>query len=148
MCLKPVTIINPSKYINLNRQDQYLFQVPCGVCAECRAQLSNQWLFRTFQEFKDCLSIGSNFVYFDSLTYDNVNIPTIKELIPSYPFNFPIFNSTHTHKFIDALGKRLARKYDSSFRYFLSSEYGEKKVVPIIIYSCLFMVILLRWSYL
>lgn len=131
MCLSPITILHPSKYINLNRRDRCLLQVPCGHCAECRQTLSNHWLFRSFVEFTDCLNYyGDSFVYFDSLTYDSKHIPTIKDIIPSYPDNFQIFNSDHTHKFLDSLSKRLSRNYNASFRYFLSSEYGEKRGRP------------------
>lgn len=121
MCLQPVDILNPHKYISLRYRDRYILQVPCGKCAECQSSLSNQWQYRTYYEFSDCLACGG-FVLFDTLTYSDEHLPTISKLLPT-SLDFACFSSRDLQLFL----KRLRRKnvYRSSVRYFICSEYGE-----------------------
>lgn len=58
MCLNPIEIYNPSKYINLHHGDPFKLLVPCGQCADCQKLKYDEWHFRMNFEFKDCLSHG------------------------------------------------------------------------------------------
>lgn len=125
MCLNPISIINPSKYVSLSYKDRYLLQVPCGSCAECQSSYSNQWNYRTFYEFTDCLRAGG-FVYFDSLSYDDKNLPRINSVLPDFDFkeNFSCFRKKDITDFLKRLRVRAYRDYRVNLRYFLSTEYG------------------------
>lgn len=122
MCLSPIQIINPSKYISVKYRDRFLLSVPCGHCAECQRQLSNQWFFRSWQECLDIKNSGG-YIYFDTLTYRDDDIPLMSDYIDILP-KVPCFNSNHTRKFVDALQKKIKRSYGVNTRYFYSSEYG------------------------
>lgn len=126
MCYNPITIPNPSKFISTKFRNRFMLQVPCGSCAECQEANSNEWYYRTYHEFFDCLRQKDSFILFDTLTYSNDFLPRMSDFI-SVPvdLDFPCFNSRHIKKFRDLLSKRLKRAgYDLSIRYFLSSEYG------------------------
>lgn len=122
MCLSPIQIINPSKYISVKYRDRFLLSVPCGHCAECQRQLSNQWYFRTWQECLD-VKASNGYIYFDTLTYRDDDIPMMSDYVNILPF-LPCFNSGHTRRFIEALRIQLKRKFGVEFRFFYSSEYG------------------------
>lgn len=124
MCLNPISIINPSKYVSLSYKDRYLLQVPCGTCAECQSQISNQWNYRTFYEFSDCLR-SNGFVYYDTLSYDSMHLPHIKEFIPDLSVNnYSCFNKKHITDFLKRLRVNIQRKYSCKLRYFITTEYG------------------------
>lgn len=126
-CLNPISIINPSKYISLSFKDRYLLQVPCGSCAECQKMVSNQWNYRTYYEFADCISNGG-FVYYDTLSYDNKHLPHIKELIPDSDFNYSCFRKKDITDFLKRIRINVERKHFVKLRYFLSTEYGHDKL--------------------
>lgn len=125
MCLSPVSIINPSKYVSLKFRDRYILQVPCNHCAECQEKNSAEWLYRAYFEFKECLSAGG-FVAFDTLTYSEENLPYLSDIAEEFP-HVPCFRTDDITKFLKRLRITLDRKYnDVSIRYFISSEYGSK----------------------
>lgn len=125
MCLNPISIVNPTKYVSLKYRDPYLLQVPCGKCAECQSTLSAQWMFRSFVEFNDVFLNGGSFVYFDTLTYNNKSVPKFSDIIEGTDFDFYCFNHKHVTNFFKLLRTRLKRAgFDVMFKYFLSSEYG------------------------
>lgn len=124
MCLNPISIVNPTKYISLKYRDPYLLQVPCGKCAECQSTLSAQWMFRSFVEFNDVFHNGG-FVYFDTFTYDNKSVPKFSDIIEGTDYEFFCFNHEHITNFFKLLRIRLKRAgINVFFKYFLSSEYG------------------------
>lgn len=123
MCYNPITIINPSKYVSLRFRERYLLQVPCGHCAQCATNKSNEWYFRSYHHTLDCFSKGG-YVLFDTLTYRDSDLPHISDFV-SVPqgCDYPCFNSCHIQLFHKRLRKRLS-KYKSTYTYFLASEYG------------------------
>ena len=125
MCLNPISVINPSKYISLKYKDPYLLQVPCGRCAECQSTLSNQWQYRTYYEFIDCLSQSlDNFILFDTLTYRPKYRPKLSDFFETN-HDFDCFNRKHITDFLKRLRIGLKRAgYNVRLRYFVSSEYG------------------------
>lgn len=125
MCLSPVSIINPSKYVSLKFRDRYIIQVPCNKCAECQENNSAEWLYRAYYEFKECLSAGG-FVAFDTLTYSEENLPLLSDIAEEFP-RVPCFRSVDITKFLKRLRITLDRKYNGvTCRYFISSEYGSR----------------------
>ena len=90
MCYKPITIINPSKYVDISRNDRFLLQVPCGQCAECQKSKSQEWNYRTYYEFLRTFEEYNGYCYFDTLTYDNEHLPRMNEVLPELPA-YPCF---------------------------------------------------------
>lgn len=82
-------------------------------------------MFRSTYEFHDCISAGG-FVYFDTLTYSEGNVPRIRDIISCGTADY-CFNHKHITDFMKRLRIDLQRHYKGvSIRYFLSSEYGTK----------------------
>lgn len=125
MCLSPINIYNPSKYISLKHADAFTFSVPCGQCSECQEIKHNEYYFRTHYEFLDCLKHGG-YVLFDTLTYRNSDLPHLSDIYPDIPSNldFPCFNREHIRYFLVRLRRRLDYLGLSKIRTFLTSEYG------------------------
>lgn len=124
MCYSPITIINPTKYVSLRYRDRFLIQVPCGKCAACMTQKSNEWYYRLYHQAKDVFNSGG-FVYFDTLTYDNKHLPHISDYLSvDKSVDFPCFSTENVRLFIQALRQYCKRKFKSNFEFFLCSEYG------------------------
>lgn len=123
MCYHPITIINPCKYVSLRHRERYLLQVPCGHCAQCATNKSNEWYFRSYHHTLDCLNNGG-YVLFDTLTYRNEDLPHLSDFVcvPT-GCDYPCFNSRHLQLFNKRLRKKLS-KYQSVYSFFVTSEYG------------------------
>lgn len=133
MCYYPITIINPCKYVSVHHRDRFLIQVPCGKCAECQKSKSLEWNFRTYYEFIRTFEQSSdNYVYFDTLTYDDAHLPHMSEIIPELPY-VPCFRSSDITNFLKCLRISLSRKYhihNDAFSYYICSEYGSLRHRP------------------
>lgn len=129
MCLSPINIPNQSKYVSLRHKDRFIYQVPCGRCAECQQTLSNQWYYRSWYEYNDIATVGG-YVLFDTLTYRNEDLPHLSQFwsVLDKKDDFPCFNHLHIRNFLQLLRTRLIRLGYSknAFRYFLATEYGTK----------------------
>lgn len=125
MCLSPINIYNPSKYISLKHADAFTLSVACGSCAECQEVKHDEWYFRTNYECIDTFKNGG-YVLFDTLTYRNEDLPHITDFYPDIPrhMDYPCFNRDHIRKFMVRLRRRLSYLGYPSIRYFLTSEYG------------------------
>lgn len=122
MCYNPITIVNPTKYVSLKYRDRFLLQVPCGHCAQCQKNKSNEWYFRSYYQMLDTFQ-QNGFVLFDTLTYAPKYLPMMSDYM-HVENDFPCFNSAHLRNFVARLRQRCKRKYNSNFTYFISSEYG------------------------
>lgn len=71
-CPSPVTIKNP------NPLKKGYIAVPCGKCGACRKNRRASWTFRLTKEAKN-----SKNSFFVTLTYNDEEIPTIKNEIPT-----------------------------------------------------------------
>lgn len=127
MCYSPITIINPCKYVDVRYHDRLLLQVPCGKCAECQKRKSLEWNFRTYYEFLNLFESSTDvFAYFDTLTYDESNLPYLSDIMPELP-HVPCFRSKDITDFLKRLRISLSRKFGidtDAFSYFICSEYG------------------------
>lgn len=118
MCLNPIQIYNKSTYLN-SANAPIRISVPCGKCAECLKAKQNEYTLRSYYEHKD-----SCYTYFDTLTYDDSNLPHYKDI--------PCFNRKDVKDFLKRLRTDLDRKGfgTNCFKYFLCSEYGGKRHRP------------------
>lgn len=145
MCLNPVKIVNPRKEISLVGGQPYYIEVPCGHCAECQKQARDGWYFRTYYEAMDTFNSGG-YILFDTLTYKDDELPylsTAKNNAGEKLCNFDIpegldmacFSSYDIQLFMKRLRKYLRDNgwkddVSGNLRYFVTSEYGEKKHRP------------------
>lgn len=123
MCTNPIKIYNKSKYHDPTNTRVFL-QVPCGKCAECIAQKRAEWSLRSSIEYDFCKKNGG-YVYFDTLTYNNENIPRFRD--------HACFQRKHIQDFLKRIRKRIASDYNirkRAFRYFYVSEYGHQYKRP------------------
>lgn len=129
MCLKPITLRTPSKYINLHGGQLYTMQVPCGQCAECKKLLQTEYRFRAYYQVLDTFNQGG-YVYFDTLTYAPEHLPHVSEFlhdVKDTKDDYSCFRLDDYRKFFVRLRRTL--KYHGfnpadNLKYFLTSEYG------------------------
>lgn len=121
MCVKTLDIYNKAKKFSY-RGFSLINSVPCGVCPECQQRKSNDYLVRSYFEWKNCISQGG-FAYFDTLTYNNSHLPR------HYGINH--FSKSDIVSFFKKLRVYLSRrKFRTDFKYFVSAEYGGLKHRP------------------
>lgn len=129
MCLAPRNILNPSKRFSQQGGQHFQLAVPCGCCAECAVLRNNEYYLRSYYHTKHTLETGG-YVYFDTLTYSNDNLPRVSKFLPlpdNSLFDFPCFDRSHIRHFMVRLRRSLSRQgYAPEHRltYFLTSEYG------------------------
>ena len=113
MCLSPITIKNKKYRLDLLKNPSLFYQIPCGQCAECRKHKANDYMARSYAQYKDTLD-NHGFSFFDTLTYNNQCVPNYKGLL--------CFNWAHIRNFL----KRLRINID---RYWLRdmSQSKDKK---------------------
>lgn len=120
MCYSPLKIANNTRYFS-TRHDKLFNLVPCGHCGECMQRKQNDWIVRSYYEWKQAQSSGG-FALFVTMTYNNDYLPTITIKGDTVPG----FYKPDVQKYHDALKKRIKRKYgkDTLFRFITTSEYG------------------------
>lgn len=128
MCRKPIRIKNNGKYITENTGYQYYIWVNCGKCDECIKAKQTEWNLRTYYQCKECLEKGG-FLYFDTLTYRNEDLPRITNYIEANQ-NFACFDYRHIREFYENLRQLLKLKKDDKVKYFITSEYGDIRHRP------------------
>ena len=124
MCIRPIEIINPTRYISASHlADRVVLTVPCGKCAECQGKNALQWSYRIDAEYQDTLESGG-YVYYDTLTYAPENRPMISRFFKIVPeHDHSCFDYTDIQKFLKRLRFNL-KNSAKNLRYFLVSEYG------------------------
>ena len=133
MCYKPITTKLNKRYLNAATLKgaplKGLFEVPCGNCEQCKTQKVNEWSFRLLEEAKETFRLGG-FSIFDTLTYDNLHVPTVgKVLFQLGEFSLDVNSSVcdmlcNSKRDVQLFFKRLRSLYDGPIRYYLVSEYG------------------------
>ena len=154
MCLSPITIPNKKYRLDLMHNPQMWLTVSCGKCSECRKRKANDYMARSYAQYKDTLE-RLGFSYFDTLTYNNACVPHFKGML--------CFNSAHIRNFLKRLritieryflrdmskpkdpktndypplldenGKRIypyKGKVKGNLKYYVASEYGGKTHRP------------------
>lgn len=127
MCLKPIKIRNPTKNIYNVGGQQLLMSVKCNRCAECTKQKRTEWHFRSYHHVNKIINKGG-YVYFDTLTYSDDNVPRLSDFIDTKKYkckDFMCFNIRHWQLFLKNLRRQIHYHCkDIKFTYFLVSEYG------------------------
>ena len=127
-CLHPIHIRNTSKVLEFVGTP-FEMDVPCGHCAECKKQMQSEYYFRAYYQAMDTLA-RKGYVYFDTLTYDNRNVPHISDFVHELRnsiLDHMCFNLDHYRHFFVRLRRCLKRHgFDPAhgLKYFLCSEYG------------------------
>lgn len=124
-CLNPITITSRKRHLGFG--DYFLTKLPCGKCANCRKMKQQAYYSRAFATYHEAIDNGG-YMYFDTLTYSNENLPHISDSLPVDSSNdFSCFSTEHYRLFMKRLRRRLAYhgfKNSNCFKYFLSCEYG------------------------
>lgn len=127
MCRFPLTIVNPSRYVDIESCQPLYITVPCGHCSECQQSSKNEWLLRLYYEQLGAFNRG-DFCIFDTLTYSPDNLPYLHDFVnlthldnPA-SVDFPCFSARDIQLFNKRLRFNLPKGVE--YRYFLVSEYG------------------------
>lgn len=119
---------------NLSSYRPYSIGWKCGHCAECIREKRNEWLLRSYFESKDTLEKGG-YILFETLTYDDLHIPTISRFFPQIEDDFTCFSYDDIRKFTNNLWTAINRyphleDYDvkQNVKFFLVSEYGHENI--------------------
>lgn len=149
MCTQPIYIKNPKCKTDRSEIyksilpydphiDKRMLAVPCGCCPECNQKRINEHAIRNYYEYLDVteyqeqLTGKKGHAFFNTLTYNDDNIPSLYGLLT--------FSTEHRQNFIKRLRNRLRRSgyeitgnriykgnvYKTSFfKYYWTCEYGE-----------------------
>lgn len=129
MCLSPITLNINARSICADGAQLLKSQVPCGTCAECVKAKRNEWFIRSYYEMRHTHSQGG-YVYFDTLTYNDENIPRLSHYVDVGKYgikDFTCFRLEDIRNFFKRLRRQIAYHYgikNQAFKYFLTSEYG------------------------
>lgn len=126
MCLAPIRIYNQSKRLGYGKR--FAIEVPCGQCAECKKMQQTEYYFRCYYTVRETLD-KNGFIYFDTLTYDNDNLPHLSEFLDDIPKDqdYSCFRLTDYRYFMVRLRRMLeyaGYQVKDNLKIFLSSEYG------------------------
>ena len=127
MCLNPRRIVNPKrKFSQVGGHPLYMY-VPCGKCAECQQSKVNEYLLRSYYESLDTFN-NDGFILFDTLTYDNANVPYLSDFFDiDKKLDFMCFSYLDFRLFMVRLRDRLRKEgypVANNLKVFCSSEYG------------------------
>lgn len=123
MCINPIQIYNRSSRISYRGQ-ALLYTVPCGQCEECKKSKTNEYILRSYIQYKDTIA-NNGYAYFDTLTYSNRYLPK--------HFGIAHFSRNDITLFLKELRIYLTRagfNVKDNIKYFITSEYGGKTHRP------------------
>lgn len=120
---------NPIKVKSKNPYGLKYCFIPCGHCEECRKAKKNEWTIRLNGEIEEYHTKMGYKIGFLTLTYNDQHLPHIPKTYLKNPNDkIPCFSYQDIKKFTDTIRTYLwrERKLTDGFRYFITSEYGEK----------------------
>lgn len=129
MCIHQITVPTRSRVLSLIHRQPLLHTVPCGRCCECQQQKFNEWYYRIYHEWLDCIE-NNGYVYFTTLTYDDAHLPHLSDFMDierGSELDYSCFSRVDLRGFVTRLSERLRYDYDmdsSVFRRFIAAEYG------------------------
>lgn len=124
MCLTPIRI--PTNKVLFDPSYDRLYNiVPCGKCSQCLEDKRFSYEVRCYYEYIKCKERNGVSLYV-TFTYNEDNVP----YITVNGIKIRVFDKTHVQKFLDALRKRIKRKYGVNLSYLWCSEYGGKTHRP------------------
>lgn len=127
-CLNPFRIRNKSLFY-VSGLDKVEFQVPCGNCPACRDNVRNEWIIRSYFQWKYTKEVLHGSVIFATLTYNDYHLPLYKRDILDTGEQVFIkgFNYNHLKRFLNSLRKHYETRYGiNGIKYFVSTEFGGK----------------------
>lgn len=129
MCYRPLRIANPSRFYHSD-QPKYI-SVPCGYCEDCRRVTQNEWFFRAYMEYMDCIGSGGA-VYFPTLTYDDDHLPSVELPVDDDILRVGCFSTEHIRSMMRKMRVYLQRDgYEyKGLKYIVCSEFGDTKGRP------------------
>lgn len=127
-CLNPILIPNNSRYLKFYDGLPLKRLVACNHCYECLKSKSLQMSFRLYWTLRETIDKGG-FVYFDTLTYRECDVPHVSDLFPSISTDLDCycFNRSHIRYFFVKLRRYLTSAgypVAHNLKYFLVTEYG------------------------
>lgn len=124
MCLSPITIKNRARYVNATNLAAS-YTVPCGTCAECQEAKRKEYIFRSYQQFKDTFTRGG-FSYFDTLTFSEEHLPHVPGT------SIPCFDRKLVSDFMKRFRIYFVRNIDPDIRikYLQDEEFGGINLRP------------------
>ena len=141
MCLSPIKSVSNKRYFLPGRWESWYNEFPCGECAECRQDRQLQEYVRAQWMAKECLNVNHGYVVFDTLTYNDYNLPHIQDVLNDLEVRIPdrfikpylnmsCFRPYDWRMFLVRLRRYLSYHYgvsDGCFDYLMASEYGSDK---------------------
>ena len=137
MCYHPLKLVNPklrsdNPEVKFDKNhDKIFIEAPCGECGECKQQRMNDFFVRTYQEYASTIAKGG-YVFFDTFTYDEENVPKYMDLL--------CFDYEDYKQFIKNLRSKIYNRFKSYkfLKVFFVCEYGSETARSH--YHCLFFV--------
>lgn len=137
-CLNPIKATSNQKYFLLSRLQSYENEYPCCECAACRGERQIQEYVRAQYQAKETLEVNHGYVIFDTLTYNDWNLPHIQDVLHDLDIHIPgrflaaeynisCFRPLDIRLFIVRLRRYLSYHYgvsENCFDYLICSEYG------------------------
>lgn len=128
MCLRPISILNPTKRIHRQGGQKLQLTVCCNQCAECLNKKRDEYSFRTYWHTKDTLNYGG-YVLFDTLTYSEQYLPHLSDVLDIKKYgviDFSCFDLSHYKLFFKRLRRCIETRYHvtNAITYLFCSEYG------------------------
>lgn len=122
MCTSPILIPTRKRYLSCDFHEKHFIEVPCGNCSSCHTSRQRQMSFRFSFEAK-----RSKYIYSDTLTYSDNNLPHIRDFFPCSSQNLACFSRNHIQLFLKRLRRKLSyhlKLTENVFKYAIFSEYG------------------------
>lgn len=134
MCLSPIRVRNKSLSIDPNGSKAY-YEVPCGKCADCLAQKTEEWKMRCFNVYK-WFHDRDGYTLFETLTYDDDHVPLFKGMRCFDPGHIRSFRKTLRNLLVAQNPEYSDYMKKGYFKVLITSEYGGVTHRPH--YHCLF----------
>ena len=84
MCLNPIRKQSNKKYFLPGRWQSYYNEFPCGECVECKRNRELDDYIRTLWECKYVFNKCHGYAIFDTLSYDNKNLPHVQDILDDF----------------------------------------------------------------
>lgn len=136
MCINPIHINTRTRYLSLLHRQPLVQWCDCGKCWQCQQKRHNDMYYRIYHEWLDTVRRDGGYVFFDTLTYSDENLPHVSdffELEDWFDFydseflDFPCFSRLDLRGFVTRLESRLRYHYNMSsedIKRFVCAEYG------------------------
>lgn len=129
MCLNPIRKQSNRKYFLPGRWQSYYNEYPCGECVECKRNRELDDYIRTLWECKYVFNVCNGYAIFDTLTYDNKNLPHISDIVSDFGIklrydipeflNLSCFRLSDWRSFMTNLNAKLVYQIKKQIQYWM-----------------------------